>query len=65
MTINPVAFLVVSDGKVRLLPMNSNTIVDRILDFVPGIIEKFTGDEKISFYKRSRSRSSEDSEDSE
>lgn len=39
-SVQPVAFLVVSDNNVRLLPVNYNTIVDRIVDVVPGIVSK-------------------------
>jgi len=44
-TINPVAFLVVAGGNVKLLPVAapSSTSVDRIIDSVPELIEKITG----------------------
>ena len=41
-SINPVAFLVVSNGNVRLLTLSSSsTSVDKIIDMVPEIITKF------------------------
>ncbi len=35
-SVNPVAFLVVSNGKVQLLPVESGTYLDRLLELVPG-----------------------------
>lgn len=46
-SISPVAFMVVGQGQIKLLPIESNaTAVDKILDFIPGIIEKVN--DKIS-----------------
>ena len=44
-TITPVAFLVVSNGQVRLLRVDagSNTAVDRLIDQAPEIIDKVNG----------------------
>ncbi len=40
-SITPVAFMVVGKGQVRLMPISPNsTIYDRILDMVPGAIDK-------------------------
>jgi len=40
-SISPVAFMVVGQGQIKLLPIGANlTPVDRILDFIPGLIEK-------------------------
>lgn len=39
-TINPVAFLVVSKDQTKLLPVESNILVDRILDSAPKLLEK-------------------------
>lgn len=39
-SINPIAFLVVEEGKVRLLPVNHTSCLDKILDYVPDIFEK-------------------------
>ncbi|MCL6590842.1 MAG: GerW family sporulation protein [Firmicutes bacterium] len=39
-TINPVAFLVVGKENVKLLPVESNVLVDRILDSAPQLIDK-------------------------
>lgn len=39
-SINPVGFLVVGQGQIRLLPVGNNSSVDRLLDTVPDIITK-------------------------
>jgi len=39
-SINPVAFMVVGNGQFKLLPVNINSTLDRILDLVPDIICK-------------------------
>ena len=38
--INPVAFLVIQDKTVKLLPMNYSSSIDKLLDYVPDLIEK-------------------------
>lgn len=40
-SLNPVAFLVVGNGKVRLLPVDNTAIYDRIIDMVPQVVEQF------------------------
>ena len=39
-SINPVAFLVVQNGTARLLPIEHTSSIDRLLDYVPDLIEK-------------------------
>lgn len=39
-TIHPVAFLVVGKEQVKLLPVESNVLVDRILDSAPQLLDK-------------------------
>ncbi len=42
-TIHPVAFLVVGkNNAIKLLPVEHNTTLDRVMDFIPSIIEKIT-----------------------
>ncbi len=41
-SINPIAFLVVEQGKVKLLPVNHSSCLDRILDYVPDLFEKMS-----------------------
>ena len=39
-SINPIAFLVVEEGKVKLLPVNHSSCIDKLLDYVPDLFEK-------------------------
>ncbi|MCX4303596.1 MAG: GerW family sporulation protein [Clostridia bacterium] len=39
-SINPVAFLVVTSDGVKLMPINHASTVDKLMDYVPDIIEK-------------------------
>ena len=39
-SINPIAFLIVENGKVRLLPVNHTSCIDKILDYVPDLFER-------------------------
>ena len=39
-TVSPVAFIVVQENIVKLLPVSHSTPFDRILDYVPDLIEK-------------------------
>jgi len=41
-TINPVAFLIVKDGNVKLIPVSppAGSTVDRVIDMVPEVMEK-------------------------
>ena len=39
-SINPVAFMVVGNGQIRLLPVNINSSVDKILDIIPEVLNK-------------------------
>jgi sporulation protein YtfJ len=43
--VEPIGFLVVKDGNVRMLNVipPANTTVDRIIDMVPGIVDKVDG----------------------
>lgn len=38
--INPISFLVVQQDKVKLLPVNHSSCVDKILDYIPEVMEK-------------------------
>ncbi len=42
-TLHPVAFLVVGKDQTRLLPVEGNMLVDRLIDAAPQLIEKFQG----------------------
>ncbi len=39
-TINPIAFLVIQENNVKLMPVNHTSSLDKLLDYVPDIIEK-------------------------
>lgn len=39
-SISPVAFLVVEQGNVKLMPVNHSSALDRLLDYVPDLMEK-------------------------
>ncbi|WP_434511931.1 GerW family sporulation protein [Desulfitobacterium sp. AusDCA] len=39
-SVRPVGFLVVGHGQIRLLPVDNNMIVDRLIDEVPGLVDK-------------------------
>ena len=39
-SINPVAFLVVQNGTARLLPIEHTSCIDRLLDYVPDLMDK-------------------------
>jgi sporulation protein YtfJ len=39
-SVQPVGFLVVGHGQVRLLPVDHNVIVDRVIDEVPNLMDK-------------------------
>lgn len=40
-SVNPIAFLVVGEGKIKLLPVQFGSTVDRIVELVPQIAEEF------------------------
>lgn len=42
-SVQPVGFLVVGNGQVRLLPVEGNAVVDRLIDAVPDLLDKVTG----------------------
>ncbi len=39
-SINPVAFLVVQNGNIKLLPVNHSSALDKLLDYIPDLMEK-------------------------
>ena len=39
-TINPVAFLVIQSNHVKLIPVNHSSSLDKLLDYVPDLMEK-------------------------
>lgn len=39
-TVQPVAFLVVGQGQIRLLPVDNNVLLDRLIDLAPQVINQ-------------------------
>lgn len=42
-TVQPVAFLVVGNGNIRMLPVDANTMVDRLVDLAPQLVSQLQG----------------------
>jgi len=42
-SVQPVGFLVVGNGTIRLLPVDGNVVVDRLIDTVPDLLDKVVG----------------------
>lgn len=61
-SINPVAFMVVGNGQIRLLPVNINSAVDRILDIVPDLMKKLEESMKKKVSVRKDHKTVEDGE---
>lgn len=66
-SINPVAFMVVGNGHIKLLPVNINSSVDKILDLVPEIWKKATDtiNKKITIKKEIKTGESAVKDDSD
>lgn len=58
-TVSPVAFVVVSDGMTRILPVNepADTSLDRILEMVPDVVNKVSG-----FFSRKKDKDDDEIE---
>ena len=39
-SINPVAFLIVQETNIKLLPINHSSTIDKLLDYIPDLFEK-------------------------
>lgn len=42
-SVQPVGFLVVGQGQIRMLPVDGNAVVDRIIDVAPSILSQLQG----------------------
>jgi len=42
-SVNPIAFLVVGEDRVKLLPVNFHTTVDRMVELIPQVVEEIKG----------------------
>lgn len=61
-SINPVAFMVVGNGHIRLLPVNINSTVDKLLDLVPELLCKMEAMIKKKDLKKKETGREEESE---
>ena len=61
-SITPIAFMVVGNGQIRMMPVNPDTnIYDRVLDMIPVAIDKISdGITKIKDKKKSKNGSLDD-----
>ena len=48
-SVTPVAFLVIQENNVKLLPVSHSSTIDRLLDYVPDLLEK-ANKVKINFF---------------
>lgn len=39
-SINPIAFLVIQQGNVKLIPVNHESCIDKLLDYIPDLMQK-------------------------
>ena len=52
-SINPVAFLVVQEENVKLLPINYGSTLDKLIDYVPDIVDRTSNIIEKKFCKKS------------
>ena len=38
-SVQPVGFLSVSQGQIRMIPVNCNTVIDRVIDLIPKLMD--------------------------
>ena len=62
-SINPVAFMVVGQGQIQLLPVTINSSLEKILDMVPDLIEKANESIKKKIKVRKTIKEIDDTED--
>lgn len=56
-SIHPVAFMVVGNGHIRLLPIESaNRPIDKLVDYVPELVDKLISSEKFTIPIRSKKK---------
>lgn len=59
--ITPVGFLVVNKETIRILPVNFNTSLDKVLEFIPDVVEKLNESFKKMVSNHREGRRSEES----
>lgn len=58
-TINPVAFLVINKDNIKLMPINHSSTLDKIVDYVPDILNKFCNKKEEKKYENEDDENSE------
>jgi len=58
-SIVPIAFLVVNQENIKLMPVNFNTSLDKFLDFIPEMVEKINDSVKKKICMKKEAKSSE------
>ncbi|MGE5329605.1 MAG: GerW family sporulation protein [Deltaproteobacteria bacterium] len=58
-SISPIAFLVVNKENIKLMPVNFNTSLDKLLDFIPEMMERLNDSVKKKICMRKEGKSSE------
>ena len=56
-SINPVAFMVVGNGQIKLLPVNLNSSFEKIIDLVPELVSKLEEMFKKKLFVKKESKS--------
>jgi sporulation protein YtfJ len=64
-SINPVAFMVVGNGQMKLMPVNINSSLDRVLDLVPELVNKANETIKKKITIRKEMKNGEETEEKE
>lgn len=53
-SINPVAFLVINNENIKLMPINHASSIDKLIDYIPDVINKFCKKEEQGDNKESK-----------
>lgn len=62
-SIQPVAFLIVEEGKVKLLPVNHSSCIDKLLDYIPDLFERISKNvNKLNNEEECKSKKDKDKE---
>lgn len=61
-SINPVAFLVINGDNIKLMPINHASTIDKLIDYIPDIMEKFCPkkNKDIKFSKENQDKENSD-----
>lgn len=64
-SVKPVGFLVVGDGRVRFLPVDTKAVYDRLIDAAPDIIKRVAGILGVKVEEEGASEEQEEDDDNE